>query len=380
MTSVRFLQTSDWQLGMTRHFLRPEAQVRYTAARIDAIGAMARLASERECDFVLVAGDVFESNLIASQTIRRAMQAMLSIPCPVYLLPGNHDPLDAASVYNSPAFTDSCPSNVVVLRQQGPHTVAAGVEVIAAPWATKSVLGDQAAQALAGCEADGTLRILLAHGILDVLSPDPNDTSLLYVARMEQALAQEVIHHVALGDRHSRLSVGGSGRVWYSGSPEVTSFVEDAPGDVLVVDLDSDGGHFVQAERVGTWSFVDVRRHVDSTDDVDALEMHLAELRPADRTVVRTALTGTLALADKARLDEILAQADDLFAGRFTWDRHDDVAVVVDEAELGDLGVGGFAAQVVTELVLTAGGDGPQAVRARDALSLLYRLAGGGAR
>ena len=34
---VRFVHTSDWQLGMTRHFLEGEAQARYTAARIDAI-------------------------------------------------------------------------------------------------------------------------------------------------------------------------------------------------------------------------------------------------------------------------------------------------------------------------------------------------------
>ena len=36
MTAVRFPHTSDWQLGMTRHFLEGEAQARYSAARIDA--------------------------------------------------------------------------------------------------------------------------------------------------------------------------------------------------------------------------------------------------------------------------------------------------------------------------------------------------------
>ncbi|WP_168582276.1 metallophosphoesterase family protein [Gephyromycinifex aptenodytis] len=380
MASVRFLQTSDWQLGMTRHFLRPEAQARYTAARIDAIHAMAGLAGKHACDFVVVAGDVFESNLIASQTIRRAMQALAEMPCPVYLLPGNHDPLDAASVYDTDTFTACCPENVVVLRQPGPYVVSAGVEILAAPWATKNVLGDLAARALSGCEADGTVRLLLAHGIVDVLSPDPNDVSMLHLEAMEQALGKRIIHHVALGDRHSRLSVGVSGRVWYSGSPEVTSFVEDAPGEVLIVEMDSAGGHTVQSEQVGTWSFVDLRRHVDTSADLEALQHELAGLRPADRTVVRTALTGTLRLADKARLEQILAEADDLFAGRFTWDRHEDLAVIIDEAELGDLGVGGFASQAAQELAELAAGSGEQAVCARDALSLLYRLAGGGVR
>ena len=35
MTSIRFLHTSDWQLGMTRHYLEGEAQSRYTGDRVE---------------------------------------------------------------------------------------------------------------------------------------------------------------------------------------------------------------------------------------------------------------------------------------------------------------------------------------------------------
>jgi hypothetical protein len=34
--SLRFLHTSDWQLGMTRHFLSEGAQEKYSQARFDA--------------------------------------------------------------------------------------------------------------------------------------------------------------------------------------------------------------------------------------------------------------------------------------------------------------------------------------------------------
>ena len=48
------------------------------------------------------------------------------------------------------------------------------------------------------------------------------------------------MHYVALGDKHSRMQVGSTGRIWYSGSPEVTNYddIESDPGHVLVVDLD----------------------------------------------------------------------------------------------------------------------------------------------
>jgi predicted HTH transcriptional regulator len=37
---MRFLGTSDWQLGMTRHFLSEGAQERFSQARFDAKGAL----------------------------------------------------------------------------------------------------------------------------------------------------------------------------------------------------------------------------------------------------------------------------------------------------------------------------------------------------
>ena len=53
------------------------------------------------------------------------------------------------------------------------------------------------------------------------------------------------MHYVALGDKHSRTEVGSTGRVWYSGSPEVTNYddIEPDPGHVLVVDVDEDDPH-----------------------------------------------------------------------------------------------------------------------------------------
>ena len=259
MTAVRFLHTSDWQLGMTRHFLEGEAQARYSAARIDAIRSLGDVARREACEFVVVAGDVFESNMVAERTVRRALDALAGVPCPVYLLPGNHDPLDAASVYRSAVFRQAQPGTVVVLQEPGVLRVRDGVELVAAPWFTKRPLGDLVGDAVAGLAADGTVRVVVGHGAVDALSPDADDPAVIRLARLEEALAAGTVHYVALGDRHSRLPVGGTGRVRYSGSPEVTAFVEDLPGDVLVVELDDEGegGCTVTPHHVGSWRFVE---------------------------------------------------------------------------------------------------------------------------
>ena len=96
---ARFIHTGDWQLGMTRHFLSSEAQARYSEARLEAVKAIAKLARDEECSFVVVSGDVFESNHLARSVVVRALDAMAGFDMPLYLLPGNHDPIDATSVY-----------------------------------------------------------------------------------------------------------------------------------------------------------------------------------------------------------------------------------------------------------------------------------------
>ena len=76
VSMIRFLHTSDWQLGMTRHFLSEGAQERYSQARFDAIRTMGRVAKEEGCGFMLVCGDTFESNQVDRKAVARALEAL----------------------------------------------------------------------------------------------------------------------------------------------------------------------------------------------------------------------------------------------------------------------------------------------------------------
>jgi DNA repair exonuclease SbcCD nuclease subunit len=379
---MRFIHTADWQLGMTRHFLTAggaDAQHRYSAARREAVAGLGALAAETGAEFVVVAGDVFEHNQLAPAEVSKSLEAMRAIGVPVYLLPGNHDPLDAGSVYTSELFLAERPDNVTVLDRDGVVEVRPGVEIAAAPWRSKAPTTDLAGAVLSSLPADGTLRILVAHGGVDVLDPDPAKPSLIRSAALHEALDRGAVHYVALGDKHSRTRVGDTGRVWYSGSPEVTNYddVEADPGHVLVVDLDGDQVD-VQARRVGRWRFVTLRHQVDDDRDIAGLDINLDQLPDKDRTVVRMVLTGSLTVTDKAKLDACLDRYARLFASLRLWERHTDIAVIPADGEFDDLPIGGFAAGAVQELMATARTDGADADDARSALALLLRLAGPG--
>ncbi|EUA73452.1 putative dNA repair exonuclease SbcD [Mycobacterium xenopi 4042] len=313
--------------------------------------------------------------------VSQSLEAMRAIGVPVYLLPGNHDPLDASSVYTSALFAAERPGNVVVLDRPGVHEVRPGLQLVAAPWRSKAPTTDLAAAVLDGLPDDGATRILVAHGGVDVLDPDPDKPSLIRLAALEDALARGAVHYVALGDKHSVTNVGGSGRVWYSGSPEVTNFddVEADPGHVLVVDVDESDPQrtvAVDARRVGRWRFLTLRRQVDNSRDIADLDVNLDQLTDKDRTVVRLALTGSLTVTDRAALDACLDKYSRVFAWLGLWERHSELAVIPADGEFGDLGVGGFAAAAVDELVATArSGSGDAADDAQAALALLLRLA-----
>lgn len=376
---MRFLHTADWQLGMTRHFLDKDAQSRFTAARTDAVRAIGRVAGEEGCAFVVVCGDVFESSFLHRQVLLRAFDAMASVPVPIYLLPGNHDPLGAGSIYRSPEFVAGCPAGVHVL-EPGIHSPCSGVELVAAPWQTKHPLRDLVAEQCERLEpSTGCIRILAGHGIVDVMGPDPADPSLIELPRLEKALGEGIAHYVALGDRHSLTQVDGGGRVWYSGAPEVTDYDEVDPGKVLLVDIADDAEHSVEVtpRQVGTWRFVRETSHLNGAADVDELGRWLARLPDKERTVLKLSLVGGLGVGEKARLDRVLADAADLFAAVETWERHSDLVVLPNDVDLGDLDLTGFAATAFEELRTAAGSaDAERAGTAQDALALLYRLMG----
>jgi len=146
--SFRFFHTGDWQLGMIHHFFSEGSQERFSQARFDAIRTIGRIAKEEQCQFVLVCGDAFESNQVDRKTVAHALDALKEVLVPVFILPGNHDPLNAASVYRSSTFIERTPAHVHVIESAAPLKVADGVELVGALWMSKRPLANPIQEAL----------------------------------------------------------------------------------------------------------------------------------------------------------------------------------------------------------------------------------------
>lgn len=370
---TRFIHTSDWQLGITRRFLNAGVQERYSHARLDAIRRIAAAVRERECRFVVVCGDVFESNQVSRGTVAKALEALRDIPVPVYLLPGNHDPLNDASVYVHSHFTDRKPDNVHVIANATPVQVDAGVELVGAPWLSKRPGRNPFQDVLAATPpADGRVRILLGHGEVDALAPFSDSPTMLGYDALRAAVADKRAHFIALGDKHSLARVGDD-RIWYSGTPETTDFREPDPGWINLVEVDSLGVR-TEAIRTGSWRFLEMEEDgITGGEAVRDLLARLEGVPDKERCVLRLAASGLIGLSDMDALTDGLAHLRELFAAFDFAGAALHCRVDSDEAALDRFT--GFAAETVAKLrenVLRGGGD---AEASRDALLLLLHLA-----
>jgi DNA repair exonuclease SbcCD nuclease subunit len=368
--SITFLHSSDWQLGMMRRFLGPDGQARWGQARLDAVARIGEVAEQTGAAFVVVTGDVFEHNQVERQTILRACEALKKIPVPVVLLPGNHDALEPGSLWTSSQWQAHAPSQVTVVTDSKPFEVVPGVEIVGAPWRSRRPMSDPAAPGYAELApaGPGTTRILLAHGQLTSLSGGMSDVPTIDQTALEAAVADGRLQYVGLGDRHSTTRV--TDRIWFSGTQEVTSPEEDAPGNVLKVTIGDDIA--VEPVRVGAWHMVDHRVELFDEESLVALEDWFAELPEKERTYVRLAGDGSLTLPLLSRLDAMIDAQGEVFASVERWAKFWTVRPAPDAADLDALQLSGPARAAMEELrqALAGGDEGAGA-----ALSLMHRLA-----
>lgn len=366
MTVYRFLHSSDLHLGRTFANFPEGIRHRLREARHGAIARLAAAARSGGATTILLAGDTFDAETPAPDTLRQALTAMREAADLTWvLLPGNHDSLAATELWRRIA-TDG-PANLRALTTDAPVELAPGVHLLPAP-CTQRRPGRDLTEAMSAGTPDGARRIGLAHGAIIDFSGEEGATGIIPPDRAQQS----GLDYLALGDWHGQLQV--SRTTWYSGTPEPDAFKHEAPGTALLVTLD---GPSPLVEPVEAASFRWLRPQIDLLPGEDAPARIAAALPKASARnhLVRLTLKGRLPLAERASLEADLAHR----APDFGWF----------SADLGGLGVEALpedldqidragALRQAAEMLLAETGDPGLSQFERDtatsALALLYAL------
>ncbi len=313
---TRFLHTADWQIGKpfagiadahNRALVQQER-----LAVIDRIGAAAR---EQGAEFVLVAGDLFDSPTPTRAMVSATCAAMGRIGLPIVLIPGNHDHGGAGGLWNQAFFEQEraeLAPRLTVLTKSEPFEMG-GAWIFPCPLLRRAESNDPTEWLREPGVLDAAgerVRIVLAHGSTRGFGGEvDDDEGVLSTAtnRIDlDRLDGEKFDFVALGDWHGTKEVGA--KAWYAGTPERDRFPkggENRPGNVLVVSIERGALPDVRVVPTGRFGWHRIERDFADDAAVDGLRREIDDLvgQPTQSDLLRLELSGTLGIEASVRLD-----------------------------------------------------------------------------
>ena len=204
-------------------------------------------ALEERADLFLIAGDLFDSNRVSEEAVRFALREIARVPCPVVLIPGNHDCYDHRSIYKRVDFRAAGPHVHLLTAEEGAllefHSLGAAV------WGRPVIDHDRSFRPLAGIPARAGERwhVAMAHGYFSDEDEGSHRSSPISPAEISRSGWDYIaLGHIHLFDDLSRDGVAAS----YAGTPAPLHLGSDEGGTVALVVLDPRSGVLITPQRV----------------------------------------------------------------------------------------------------------------------------------
>jgi len=290
-----------------------DAGARVRDERLEAGRRVVEEARRRDVEFILVAGDLFEDNAVDRVLVQKVVDILAAFAGPVFVIPGNHDPLVPGAVWDHPSWKSA--TNIHVLREATPVEVPGGM-LFACPALEKH--SGRNPTAWIPAEQTGGIRIGLAHGTVEGVRQDEPDYPI-----PRDAAQRAGLDYLALGHWHSCVTYPGpevAPQMAYSGTHESTKFGERDSGNVLIVEITASGSPpAVKLVRTGGLDWVTVKKEVREPGDLAAVREQIESLPNGGNTLVDAVVSGLLTAAERAELEHI----EQILNSRFLWGRLD---------------------------------------------------------
>jgi DNA repair exonuclease SbcCD nuclease subunit len=292
--SLKILHTSDVHLGM-KFAGYPDVQTDLAEARFGTLTSLVELANARNCDLIVVAGDLFDRISVARKDIVRAAQILTEFQGKLaVVLPGNHDFVSTGDDTLWAYFKSKGP-DVLVLDEAKTYLLKhydLDVCLYAAPCTSKH--SDKNALGwIPGTAKDQSVKyhIGIAHGSLAGVSPDFDNR---YYPMTSEELRAFGLDLWLLGHTHIQYpaSPGPQDRIFYSATPEPDGFDCGHEGKAWLIEIDQEQ---VRAESIttGIYSFLHDDTTVSSSVDIEDIRSKYA-LSSYARTLMKLTLSGRL--------------------------------------------------------------------------------------
>ena len=317
---LRLLHTADVHLGARHADLGDRASTQ-RERQFAAFVATIDLALAEKVDLVLIAGDLFDSNLQPRRSVERAasqLKRLVDSRIRIVISPGTHDVFDRASIYRAydlAALSGAVGSDLVtVLDPEHPEVHLKPLDLIVHGrcFATKRA----PTSPLQGLDVSKDDRAAWHVGLLHASIAIEGKTDRDEVVVTTDEIAASHLDYLALGHWHST-SKGKAGTTTYaySGAPEPIALDQDRAGNVLIVGLDAADGKkrvTVEERRVGRTRFERLQIDAAKIGSQPGLTSSLAEKADPD-LVLDAVLIGVRPDELDVHVEEVEAELADRF-------------------------------------------------------------------
>ncbi|MDO4908230.1 MAG: metallophosphoesterase [Corynebacterium sp.] len=347
---ISFIHSSDWQMGMKRWYLQSD-QNTFDQDRLDAVRNVIAEAERNNCDFIVVAGDIFEENDPTERVYQQVLKILAKSRLPIYLLPGNHDYLTPGSVLDRIRKEEN--PNLIVLDSTEPRELRPGVEIIGTPLLGRDSDRDLLSELLDTLGPNPGTRIIVTHGQFDARGAEKN--SVFDLAKAEAAIASGLVNYIAVGDTHSfsKISEG----IYFSGAPEVTDFHdiktdggERDSGVAALVRIDDSAAPVVEKIRTGRWRFDLYTWDLNAGDSIESIRTQLDDYDDEGRTVIKFGVNGRVRMEELKEFGTMVEHYKETFCNVFERKHNTGLKLEPSEKDLEDLQFSGFIKDTVEEL------------------------------
>ena len=366
---VRLIHSSDWQIGKVFRFLDTANMGLLQEARLRAVTRLGELAKEHGARHILVAGDVYDMEVLSPRSINQPIERMRAFKdIHWHLLPGNHDPHRPNGLWDQ-ILGRGLPSNIHVHVAPTPAILDdVGVALLPAPLLHRRLLGDPTVYMDETSVPGGLIRVGLAHGTITGFGSEDREVPN-YIAPDRPDKAG--LSYLALGDWHGQKKIND--RCWYSGTPEQDAFDVIDGGKALLVEIEGPSAiPTVTPILTGHYSWISLSQQINTRADIDFLEKTLRGISgDPNNILVRLAVEGALSLQDRLYFEEHIVEG---VSAAFRFLRVDDQHLFPNPTpeDLDQIDRGGFVRVAAEELKRLAQEGGDSGGVASEALQRLY--------
>lgn len=309
---IKIFHTADLHLGM-RFAGYPDVQDELINARYETLENMVEVANQENCTLFVMAGDLFDRTTLNVKDISRAARALNEFEGElVIVLPGNHDYYTHDSkLWNE--FSKHAGDRILILKNPDIYDLNKyhlKIKIYAAPCNAKH--SDENMIKWVNSEKsseDDSIKIGLAHGSLEGVSPDFNKT---YYPMAQKELESSGLDLWLLG--HTHLLWPGNpdknSRILIPGTPEPDGFDCNHKGSAFIIDMRSSSNMKVQKVSTGKYRFSINEASLNDDNDITSMKRKYTDDKFSN-VVLRLILKGRLRKEELDRVEKAIDLIND---------------------------------------------------------------------